>query len=94
MRGNHFIYLCLDGGQLLGGRLRRQLIVALAFLPLDMGIAGTRTAEHFHHCSVQNMFGRVHGRILLFVMSVELRLFHIDVGIIFCISNRYHFLSR
>ena len=59
MRGNHFIYLCLDGGQLLVvGSVGNSS--GSAFLPLDMGIA-VRAQRHFHHCSVQNMFGRVHG---------------------------------
>lgn len=66
------IDLCLDGRDLFVGRASGQLVVALALLSLDMSVARTRATEHPHHRLVEDMLGRMHRRILLFVVLVEL----------------------
>jgi hypothetical protein len=42
-----------------------------------MRIAGPRAAEQADHRSIEDMFRRMHRRILLLVMGVENGLFHI-----------------
>ncbi len=66
------IDLRLDGRHLFIGRAGGQLVVALALLALDMSVARTRATEHPHHRLVEDMLGRMHRRILLFVVLVEL----------------------
>ena len=52
-------------------------IVALALLPLDVGVAAARASEHIHHRAVQDMLRRVGGLIFSLVVAVEYRLrFH------------------
>ena len=55
-------------------------IVAFAFLTLDMVLHRTWTTIDIHHCTVKNMFSRMHRRIFLFVV-LKNWFFHI---IIFC----------
>jgi hypothetical protein len=66
---NHLIDTPFHFLQFLFRRLTGQEIVALAFLPFDMGVTGTRTTKEAYHRSIQDMFGRMHRRVLRFVVD-------------------------
>lgn len=63
-----FIDLGLDCGNLPVRRTGVEDIVSFAFLPLDVGIAGTRAPEHVDHSAVKYMLSRVRRLVFCFVM--------------------------
>lgn len=70
------IYLCLYFGHLLCSRLCIKYIVTLGLFLLHVGIPRTRTAEHLHHSSIQQMLSRMSRLVLGFIMCVQYRCFH------------------
>ena len=73
---DYLVDLVLDCLHLLRSRAFGEQVVALALLALYMGVARTGTAEHPHHRLVEDMFCRVHRRVFLLVVRVELDIFH------------------
>ena len=67
-----FIHLIL-------GQIVVDHVMAFALLTLDMVLHRTWTAIDIHHCAVQDMFSRMHRRILLFVM-LKNWFFHIAIN--------------
>ncbi len=65
---DNFIDLCLYCGNLPVRRTGVEDIVSFAFLPLDVGIAGTRAPEHIDHRAVKDMLSRVRRLVFCFVM--------------------------
>ena len=64
-------------GNLLGSRTDGKVVVELALLAFDVGIARTFTAEHAHHGLIEDVLGSVRGLVLLLVMVVEDGIVHI-----------------
>ena len=67
-KDDDFIDLGLYCGNLPVRRTGVEDIVAFAFLPLDVGIAGTRAPEHVDHRAVKYMLSRVRRLVFSFVM--------------------------
>ncbi len=76
MPTDDLVHLCLQLCNLLIRRAAGELVVTFGLLSLYMRIPGPRTPEHLHHCSIQNMLGRMHRRILFLIMRVQNRFFH------------------
>lgn len=68
--GDDFIDFLFYCGNLLVRRRTGELIVAFGFLFFNMGVFGPPATEHADHRLVQDVFGRVHGRVFLFVVAV------------------------
>ena len=76
-RRDDLIDLGLNCLHLVVSRAFGKQIVALALLPLDVGIPAARASEHVHHRAVQDMLRRMGGFIFSLVVAVEYWLFHI-----------------
>ena len=72
---------------LLTGRLVVEVEAHLALLALDVGIIGAFAAEDANHGLIQEVFGRVRWRKLLFVMLVQYIVFHLTSSIIHLTSS-------
>ena len=72
---------------LLVGGTDGQLVVELALLALDVGVARTFATEHAHHGLVEDVLGSVRRLVLLFVMIVEDGFWH---GFLTRIIVNYH----
>ena len=77
MAGYNLIDLLFQLFNLLWGRTGFKPVIQLAFFALDVCRYGTPAAEEPDHGLIDDMFRRVHRRVLRFVMLVELNLlFH------------------
>ena len=82
MAGYNLIDLLFQLFNLLWGRTGFKPVIQLAFFALDVCRYGTPAAEEPDHGLIDDMFRRVHRRVLRFVMLVELNLlFHAIISL-------------